>query len=270
MRSGGLKSPGVANMFWLGDQLPTYEACDGMQSALIGAMSGGMSGWTMNHADIGAFTVIDHFPHIPMPGFDFFRDAELNVRWMELCVFLNAVYRAHPGLIPAKSSQIWDIDVLNHTKRLTDLFRDLIPYRESLFKEAETAGIPPVRHGILLHPNDSMWFNSSKSYEHDRHCSVGNQIGLFQFYFGDDVIVAPAMRKGAQKVHVYIPEGTWVHFWTKKTVQGPSYTKWDAPLGMPPFFYRTSLTSSAQWEAFFQRLADKYRPHLTEARAIVI
>eukprot|EP00427_Karlodinium_veneficum_P033419 CAMPEP_0169187372 /NCGR_PEP_ID=MMETSP1016-20121227/2887_1 /TAXON_ID=342587 /ORGANISM="Karlodinium micrum, Strain CCMP2283" /LENGTH=466 /DNA_ID=CAMNT_0009263323 /DNA_START=172 /DNA_END=1570 /DNA_ORIENTATION=- len=209
MRSGGLRSPGVAKMFWLGDQLPTYEACDGMQSALIGAMSGGMSGWTLNHADIGAFTTIDHFRHVPMPGFDFFRDRELNIRWMELCVFLNTAYRSHPGLLPALSSQVWDLDVLNHTKRLTELFRDLRPYRESLFREAESSGIPPVRHGVLLHPNDPVWFNTSASFEKSRHCSVGNQIGLFQFYFGDDVIVAPAMRKGALKIHVYIPEGEW-------------------------------------------------------------
>jgi len=253
VRSGGLTSPGVAKMFWVGDQLTTYDACDGLQSALIGTMSGGLSGWTVNHADIGAFTMIDRVPWLPL-DIHFKRNAELNIRWLELSVFINAMFRSHPGLIPGTSSQLWDADMLLHTKRATELFRDLTPYRQSLFSDANSKGLPPVRHGLLVKPDDPTWFNASKAFTSD-HCTMGNQIGLFQFYFGDDVIVVPAMRDGATQVYAYIPDGTWTHFWTNQTVQGPSYKAWDAPLGMPVFFYR----ASGMWTAFFSKLSEQYR-----------
>merc|ERR1719195_1081506 len=52
-RSGDLRSPAEARMFWTGDQITSWDACDGMQSAPIGILSGGLSGWTINHAEIG-------------------------------------------------------------------------------------------------------------------------------------------------------------------------------------------------------------------------
>merc|ERR1711866_23397 len=103
---------------------------------------------------------------------------------------------------------------------MTELFRDLTPYRQVLFIEAEQLGVPLARHGMLVEPNDPTWFNMSASYEQN-NCfgskgshRLGNEIGLFQFYFGDDVIVAPAMTKNTYSVHAYIPRDTWVSFWT--------------------------------------------------------
>merc|ERR1712054_402688 len=252
-RSGDLRSPGVSRMFWLGDQLTSYDACDGLQSALIGALSGGLSGWTINHADIGAFTMIDRVPWLPLPGIHFKRSLELDVRWLELGVFINAMFRSHPGLVPSTSDQLWDADSLEYTRLMSKLFADLTPYREALFSEAAAEGLPLVRHGILVQPEDNTWFNNSLAFS-QQGCKAGNQIGLFQFYFGDDVIVVPALRKGIQDVYAYIPEGTWTHFWLNQTVQGPSYKAWKAPLGQPVFFYRTSST----WAAFFAALSLRY------------
>lgn len=253
-RSGDLRSPGVARMFWLGDQLTSYDACDGLQSALIGAMSGGLSGWTINHADIGAFTMIDRLHRLPMPGIHFTRDTELNVRWLELCVFINAMFRSHPGLLPQTSAQLWDKDALSYTKSMTKLFRDLAPYREFLFSEASLKGLPVVRHGILVEPRDPSWFNASSDFKGGKKCKAGNEIGLNQFFMGDDVLVAPALRPGVQEVHAYIPQGSWTHFWLKQTVQGPSYQAWKANLGQPVFFYRTT----SAWAGFFRNLSYQY------------
>jgi alpha-glucosidase len=239
-------------MFWLGDQLTTYDACDGLQSALIGSMSGGLSGWTLNHADIGGFTMIDRLLWLPL-DIHFVRDQEQNIRWLEISVFINAIYRSHPGLIPNSSSQLWDSNMLNYTKRLTDLFSDLRPYRRFLFDEAASKGLPLVRHGILVAPHDPAWFNASAAFVPD-HCKSGNEIGLSQFYFGDEVIVAPAMRSGVTEVYAYIPSGAWTHFWTNQTVQGPSYNSWKAPLGQPVFFYR----ESGEWTDYFRRLSGNW------------
>lgn len=43
----------------MGDQLPTYDHFDGLNSALIGLFNGGLSGMTLGHSDIGGYTSIN-------------------------------------------------------------------------------------------------------------------------------------------------------------------------------------------------------------------
>jgi alpha-glucosidase (family GH31 glycosyl hydrolase) len=38
---------------WLGDQLVSWDAHDGLKSALLGMVQGGLSGLSMSHSDIG-------------------------------------------------------------------------------------------------------------------------------------------------------------------------------------------------------------------------
>jgi len=161
--------------------------------------------------------------------------------------------------------------MLGYTKVMSKLFRDLAPYRQSLFSEAEEQGLPLVRHGMLVEPDDPVWFNQSASYEKNgciggrSKRDLGNEIGLFQFYLGDDVIVAPALNKDVSQVHVYIPKNAWIHFWTNRSVQGPSYTPWSAPLGQPVFFYR----AGSPWAPFFKKLQDRYATQPVENRETI-
>ena len=46
----------MTSTFWMGDQLPTFDKYDGMQSALIGQLNGGLCGFTHSHSDIGGYT----------------------------------------------------------------------------------------------------------------------------------------------------------------------------------------------------------------------
>jgi alpha-glucosidase (family GH31 glycosyl hydrolase) len=49
-------SPSVTSLFWMGDQLTTFDRYDGMHSALIGLLNGGYSGFSIGHSDIGGYT----------------------------------------------------------------------------------------------------------------------------------------------------------------------------------------------------------------------
>ena len=64
MRAGTGKSPKDTRLFWMGDQLVSWDAYDGIQSALIGLMNAGMSGSTLGHSDIGGYTSIVGKPGI--------------------------------------------------------------------------------------------------------------------------------------------------------------------------------------------------------------
>ena len=60
MRSGATNSPHHTRLFWMGDQLPSYDEYDGLMSALTAQLNGAMSGFTLGHSDIGGYTTVDY------------------------------------------------------------------------------------------------------------------------------------------------------------------------------------------------------------------
>lgn len=58
MRSAWLQSPAYTTLFWLGDQLVNWDEHDGLKSAIVGALSSGLSGHSLTHSDIGGYTMV--------------------------------------------------------------------------------------------------------------------------------------------------------------------------------------------------------------------
>ena len=102
-RSGYTQSPGIATMFWLGDQLMTWDEYDGIKTALVGILSGGMSGYSMMHTDIGGYVALKvEIGGKTIPVIN--RTPELFKRWAELNAF-TAVMRGNEGITPDLSLQ---------------------------------------------------------------------------------------------------------------------------------------------------------------------
>ena len=60
MRAGSTLAPGVTSLYWMGDQLPTLDRYDGLHSALIGLLNGGICGFGLGHSDIGGYTSLNN------------------------------------------------------------------------------------------------------------------------------------------------------------------------------------------------------------------
>lgn len=58
MRSGNARSPLATRLFWLGDQMVTWDAHDGLATVVMGMLSQGLSGYSMTHSDIGGYTAL--------------------------------------------------------------------------------------------------------------------------------------------------------------------------------------------------------------------
>ena len=100
-RSGFTQSPGGATLFWLGDQLQSWDEYDGIKTAVVGLLSGGVSGFSLLHSDTGGYVVLKldlMGKSVPVIA----RTPELFMRWIELNAF-TAVFRTHEGLEPAVS-----------------------------------------------------------------------------------------------------------------------------------------------------------------------
>ncbi|GAB4851756.1 hypothetical protein Ancab_031158 [Ancistrocladus abbreviatus] len=88
LRAGYRDSPKWAMLFWEGDQMVSWQTNDGIKSAVVGLLSSGLSGYALNHSDIGGYCAVN----LPLPAYH--RSEELLFRWMELSAF-TIVFRTH-------------------------------------------------------------------------------------------------------------------------------------------------------------------------------
>jgi alpha-glucosidase len=219
MRSGYSRSPGLAQLFWLGDQLTSWDAYDGIKTTLIGLVSSGLSGFSLNHSDIGGYTTIAQFP------FQHFRTKELFMRWTEMNAF-TAFFRTHEGSHPQANHQFdTDDETLSHFSRFANIYKAFSSYRQLLMQEAELKGYPLVRALFLHYPKDPTAYTITH-----------------EFMLGSEFLVAPVLDPGVTTVQVYLPQGSWTGFFSNTIYQAGQNGLWttvDAPMGSPAVFYRS-------------------------------
>ena len=233
MRSGFTRSPAYSTLFWLGDQLVSWDEHDGLKSAVTGLLSGGLSGYSLNHSDIGGYTTIDN------PLQDYHRSPELLQRWAELSAF-TPVFRTHEGNRPERNAQVYDEASLEHFARMAKVYRAWQPYRRQLVDEAAATGHPVVRHLFLHYPEDA----TVRRLRHEA------------FLVGSELLVAPVLEPGVEQVRAYLPAGRWVHVWSDQEHGDERSGPWvtvPAPLGQPAVFHRQG---SAVGDAFRARLRE--------------
>lgn len=214
-RSGFTESPRYATLFWLGDQLVSWDQHDGIKSSVTGLLSGGLSGYAYNHSDIGGYTTITN------PIADYHRGEELLIRWMELNAF-SVVYRTHEGNQPDNNVQFYSNETtLDAFARNAAIYMAWEFYRDDLVAEAAATGLPVVRHPFIHYPDDPNVYDLR--YE--------------QFLAGDQLLVVPVLDPETDTVDAYLPAGEWVHVWSGDVYDGGMTVTVDAPLGQPAVFY---------------------------------
>jgi alpha-glucosidase len=227
-RAAYTRSPGYSTLFWLGDQMVSWDRNDGIKSAVTGLLSSGLSGFSFNHSDIGGYTTINN------PVMNYHRSKELLMRWMELNAF-TSIYRTHEGNLPDANVQFYtDNDTLQQFSRFAKVYAAWEPYRRQLVQEAAASGLPVVRHPFIHYPSDPETYR------------IQNQ----QFMVGSEFMVVPVLDEGQLKVRAYLPAGEWVHVWSGQRfgdINKGLYVEVDAPLGKPAVFHRAG---SAAGEKF--------------------
>jgi alpha-glucosidase len=189
---------------WTGDNVSSWEH---LRLAIPMMLSLGISGVPFVGTDIG--------------GFDGEPEPELFARWMQLGAF-SPFFRAHSAQ-DTSSQEPWSFgeEVEAVCREAIRLRYRLIPYLESAFHSHRLTGAPILRPLIWEYPADP-------------HCQQNED----QFLFGETLLVAPVVERGATSREVYLPEGAWFDFATGAAyVGGQTYTI-DAPLSHIPLFAR--------------------------------
>ncbi len=214
-RSGFTYSNKYATLFWLGDQMVDWKPNDGLASTVPALLSGGISGISLNHSDIGGYTTMN------LPFAKYHRSQELLFRWAELNAF-TTIYRTHEGLRPKENEQVYgNQQNVDFFAKMGQLHYAMKPYFKHLVSEASLKGYPVVRHLYLHYPNDKNTYNLQ-----------------YQFLLGDAILVLPVLHENKETVKGYFPEGKWQSIWTGAVLDGKQWYTVPAVLGQPAAYIK--------------------------------
>ena len=173
---------------WSGD-VTRYWAGLNVQIPIM--LQSGMSGLAYMHSDVGGF-----FTDPSQKD----KNEELDLRWLQMSVF-SPMVRVH-GLRE-------NIEPYNLSEPFGSIFRNylnirykLLPYIYTLAWQNTTTGRP-----ICL-PMDYFEFDKSLGNNKD------------QYFFGENLLVAPVLLHGMLVRKVVLPKGKWFNFWTNELHDG--------------------------------------------------
>lgn len=193
-------------LLWTGDNSSTWEH---LALSLRQLLNLGLSGVAWAGADIGGF----------------YGDAsgELLARWTELGIFQPFCRNHSEKQTRHQEPWLFGEPYESICRDLLKLRQRLIPYLYTLFEEAHRGGAPLIRPLFWAYPDDTATYPIED-----------------EFLCGDSLLVAPILQAGTEYRHVYLPAGSWFHFWTGERVDGPAHILAHAPLGQPAIYVRAN------------------------------
>ncbi|GIP55436.1 MULTISPECIES: alpha-xylosidase [Paenibacillus] len=190
---------------WGGDCYADYES---MAESLRGGLSLGLSGFGFWSHDIG--------------GFENTAPVHVFKRWLAF-----GLMSSHSRLHGSSSYRVpwaYDDEAVDVTRFFTKLKCSLMPYLFDTAVYATEKGVPTMRAMFLEFPNDPATETLDR-----------------QYMLGDSLLVAPVFSETGE-VTYFMPEGTWTHLLTGKTVEGGKWQKETYDFfGLPLFVRQNSI-----------------------------
>jgi alpha-glucosidase len=193
-------------LLWTGDNSSTW---DHLATSLSQLQNLGLSGVGWTGVDIG--------------GYYGDTTGELLARWTEFGIF-QPFSRNHSEKT-TRRQEPWAFGEPYESvcRDMLKLRQRLLPYLYTLFEECHRTGAPILRPLFWAYPDDVSTYSMDD-----------------EFMFGDALLVAPVTRPGVGYRHVYLPAGSWFHYWTGTRIEGPAHILAHAPLGRPAIYVRAN------------------------------
>jgi alpha-glucosidase len=160
---------------------------------------------------------------VDIGGFGGDTNGELLARWYEFGVF-QPYCRNHTTL-GTRRQEPWAFGEPYESvcREMVKLRQRLLPYLYTLFEECHRTGAPILRPLLFEYPDDETTYTADD-----------------EFLLGDALLVAPITRPGVEHRHVYLPEGTWFHYYSGERFDGPVHILAHAPLGEPALYVKAN------------------------------
>jgi len=204
-RSGWVGMQRFSVFPWSGDVSRSWDAFRAQLPIMLGA---GLVGIPYMHSDLGGFTGGP-------------KDEELYTRWVQMGTFVP-IMRVHGDALGIEPEPIFYSTETQRRVRDAILLRyQLLPYTYTLSHEAYRTGLPLARSLVL----ESL---SKKA----------NTLLDRQYFWGDDLMVAPVLEKGATEKRVFLPEGRWYDWYSGERFAGGRVIEVEVNLDRIPVFAR--------------------------------
>lgn len=187
MRAGYSGSQRYGMIPWTGD---VSRSWGGLKPQPEISLQMGLQGIAYMHSDLGGFAGAN-------------RDRELYTRWMQYGVF-QPIYRPHAQDDLPSEPVFWDDETVSLTKKAIELRYQLLPYIYTAAFQNSQSGIPFMRPLFFEEPDNFEFYNIAENY-----------------LFGDDLLVAPVLRKGEKEVTLHTPNtANWYDFRSSEKFEG--------------------------------------------------
>jgi len=193
-------------LLWTGDNSSTWEH---LTMSLSEVQNLGLSGVGWTGVDVG--------------GYYGDTTGELLARWTEFGIFQPFSRNHSEKTTRRQEPWLFGEPYESVCRDMLKLRQRLLPYLYTLFEECHRTGAPILRPLLWAYPDDISTYSMDD-----------------EFMFGDALLVAPVTRPGVDYRHVYLPAGTWFHYWTGTRVDGPAHILAHAPLGRPAIYMRAN------------------------------
>ncbi len=191
---------------WTGDNVASFQH---LELGIVMCQNMSVSEIPFVGTDVGGFA------GTPTP--------ELFARWIEFGAF-TPFFRTHTSYnTPSQEPWSFGDDVEAISRRYISLRYRLLPYTYTAFFQTYRSGVPVMRPLFLDYwadPQSLSW------------------TGQREYFWGDDLLVAPVFRQGAKFREVYLPEGRWFGFWNSRKYSGRQSVTVKTPLDVLPLFVR--------------------------------
>lgn len=228
-RSGWVGSQKLGAVLWNGDVQSTWEC---LRDSIAQGLNMGLSGFPWWNTDIGGFM----YGNVEDPAF-----IELLERWCQFAVF-SPIMRLHGDrdphdtpplskfpqqdygggyLFTGRPNEIWSYgeEAQKNLEKQIKLRQSLVPYIETLSKEAAQKGTPVMRAMFFEFPDDAKCWDLRD-----------------QYMFGSDYLVAPVLEAGMKNRSVYLPKGKWENINDGKVYDGGQTVTVATPRDAIPVF----------------------------------
>jgi len=165
-----------------------------------------MSGVGYMHSDLGGFTGGP-------------KNEKLYTRWMQFGAF-TPIMRAHGEGVPSEPIYYSD-SIKAIVQYFIKLRMQFLPYNYTMAFQNTRYGTPLAR---------PIFWNGPSSKE---FTDINDQ-----YYWGNDIIVAPILHSDSTSRKVILPPGKWFDFWSNYRISGNSNFTMPAPLNMIPLFVK--------------------------------
>lgn len=198
---------------WSGD---VSRSWGGLRAQLPVMLGMSMSGVPYVHADAGGFAGGEG-------------DNELYVRWLQFALF-TPVFRPHGTALfeldPQAASFPSEIALIDQpycemARQVAIRRYQMLPYNYSLSFLQATAAQP------LVSPLYYYFGNDTTTYK------VGDE-----FMWGENILVAPVLEKGAVQRKIYLPEGDWYKLNGKDLLKGAAWLQASVSLDKIPVYVK--------------------------------